>query len=164
VRASTLVVALVLIWAVSVALSAWLAARKARGVRRWALLGVVLGPLALLVHAFYPARYVGETAPCPRCGKPLSPRAVACHHCQYRFPAMDVLITTLPADPEALRRLLDEVAREYGITYEEARRKVGDLPVAGYRHVQPDQVGEYVRRLESAGAGVTVVPSPPTPR
>ena len=33
------------------------------------------------------------------------------------------------------------------------------LPVAGYRHVLPDQVSEYVRRLEAVGAAVTVVPA-----
>ena len=30
----------------------------------------------------------------------------------------------------------------------------------GYRHVLPDQVSEYVRRLEAVGATVTVVPTP----
>lgn len=150
----------VVIWAVSAVLSAWLAARKARGVGRWAVLWAVLGPLALVAHAFYPARYVGETAPCPRCGRPVGTRVVACHHCQYRFPAKDVLITKLPDDPGSLRTVLNEVAREYGVTYDEARRLVGTLPVAGYRHIVPDQVDEYVRRLERAGAAVAVVPTP----
>ena len=165
-RASTILVALGLIWAVSAVLSGWLAARKGRSVRRWTLLGVVLGPLSLLIHAVYPARYVATGAPCPQCGKPVGARAVACHHCQYRFPAVDVLITTVPADPESRRVILNELAREYGIQYADAGRMLEQLPVAGYRHIQPTQVGEYVRRLETAGAGVSVVPSAagPAPR
>lgn len=162
-RASTLLPLFVLVWAVSAVLSGWLAGRKARSVRRWVLLGVVLGPLSLLVHALYPARYVAAATPCPRCGKPISTRVVACYHCQYRFPAVDVMITKVPEDPESRRVILNEVAREYGIGYADADVKIGKLPFAGYRHVQPDQVEEFVRRLESAGASVTVVPSPASP-
>jgi hypothetical protein len=156
---STLVVVLVLIWGVSACLCAWLAARKARSVRRWALVGVVLGPLSLLIHALYPARYVATGMPCPQCGEPVGVHAVGCHHCQYRFPAMDVLITAVPADPESRRVILNELAREHGIPYADAGRMLGQLPVPGYRHILPDQVDEYVRRLETAGASVTVVPS-----
>jgi hypothetical protein len=150
---------LVLLWGVSALLSGWLAARKARSARRWALLGAVVGPLALLIHVFYPPRHVPDTVPCPRCGKPVSRRAVACHHCQHRFPAVDVLITRMPEDPSARRTITDEVAREYGITYEEASRKVASLPMAGYRHIAPDQAGDFVQRLTQAGAETSVVPA-----
>ena len=160
-RVSTLLIALVLVWGVSAFLSGRLAARKARSVRRWSLLGVVLGPGSLLLHAFYPGWYVAPTVSCPHCGKPVAGRAVACHHCQYRFPAVDVLITRVPDDPESRRAILDEVAREYGIPYADAGRMIEQLPVAGYRHILPGEVGEYVRRLETAGASVTVVPSGP---
>jgi hypothetical protein len=112
----------------------------------------------------YPARYAGQTVSCPQCGKPVGERAVACHHCQYRFPAVDVVITRAPADAESRRALLNEVAREYGIPYADASRMLEQLPVAGYRHVLPDQVSEYVRRLEAVGATVTVVPTGTTPR
>lgn len=160
-RASTLLIVCVLLWGVSAVLSGWLAARKARSVRRWCLLGVVLGPFSLVLHALYPARYVPPTVSCPHCGKPVAERAVACHHCQYRFPAVDVLITKVPDDPESRRVILNEVAREYGIPYADAGLMLGQLPVAGYRHILPDDVSEYVRRLETAGASVTVVPSAP---
>jgi hypothetical protein len=160
VRLSTLLPLLVLIWAVSAVLSGWLAGRKARDVRRWVLLGAILGPLSLIIQALYPARFVPTVAPCPQCGKPIATRAVACYHCQYRFPALDVMITTVPDDPESRRAILNEVAREYGITYADAGEKLATLPFAGYRHVQPDQVDEFVRRLERVGASVTVVPSP----
>ncbi len=159
-QVSTLVLVLIVVWVISAVLSGWIAARKGRGARRWALLGVVLGPLALLVHLFYPARYVPETVACPQCGKPIGVRAVACHHCQYRFPAVDVMITRAPADAESRRALLSEIAREYGISYSDATRMLEQLPAAGYRHVLPDQVTEYVRRLESVGATVSVVPAP----
>jgi hypothetical protein len=160
-RLSTLTLVLAVVWAASAVLSGLLAGRKARNVRRWTVLGVVLGPLSLLVHAFYPARYRGETMPCPRCGKPVATRAVACYHCQYRFPAMDVLITGLPADPESRRVVVNEVAREYGLGYAEAEKMLAELPVAGYRHIFPLEVAEYVRRLEKVGASVEVVPSAP---
>src|SRR5262245_57689890 len=95
-QATTVVVALLAVWAGSAALSGRLAARKNRGVRRWVVLGAALGPFALLVHSWYPARYAPELASCPQCGKPLPVRSVACYHCQYRFPAVDVMITRAP--------------------------------------------------------------------
>ncbi len=160
------VLIVLLVWAASALLSGWLAARKARSAKRWALLGAVAGPLSLVIHLFYPPRYVPDTAPCPRCGKPVSRRAVACHHCQHRFPAVDVLITRMPEDPSARRTITDEVAREYGITYEEATRKVAALPVAGYRHIAPDEAEEFIARLSQAGAETSVVPAveSPSPR
>lgn len=162
-QVSTAVFVLGAVWAASALLSGGLAARKKRGVRRWVILGAALGPLALLVHSWYPARYAPEINACPQCGKPIGVRAVACHHCQYRFPAVDVMITRAPTDAESRRGLLSEVAREYGIPYADAARLLDQLPVAGYRHVQPDQVSEYVRRLEAVGATVSVVPSPARP-
>jgi len=162
-RLLTLLLVLALVWIVSAVLSGWLAARKARGIRRWVLLGLVLGPLSLVVHTFYPERYIPTNVPCPQCGKPVGSRAVACHHCQYRFPAVDVMITTVPNNPEARRVILNEVAREYGIPYGDADRMLAKLPVAGYRHVLPDQVDEFVRKLETAGASVTVVPTATAP-
>src|SRR5262249_59762876 len=87
-------------------------------------------------------------------------RRGACPYCQSRFPAVDVMITRAPNDAESRRALLSEVAREYGIPYADATRMLDALPVAGYRHVLPDQVSEYVRRLEAVGATVSVVPTP----
>src|SRR5215472_14462368 len=136
--ASTLLVALVIVWVLSILLSGRIAARKGRGVRRWALLAVALGPLVLLVHAMYPARYKPETTRCPQCQRAIGVRSVACHYCQYRFPAVDVMITRAPNDAESRRALLSEVAREYGIPYADATRMLDSLPVAGYRHVLPD--------------------------
>jgi len=159
-RVSVLVLALIVVWLVSAFISGRMAARKNRVVRRWFVLGLVLGPFALIAQSLYPARYAPETTPCPQCGKPLPVRAVACHYCQYRFPAVDVMITRAPADAESRRALLSEVAREYGIPYADATRMLDSLPVAGFRHVMPDQVSEYVRRLEAVGATVTVVPTP----
>jgi hypothetical protein len=156
---STLFLLLVVVWIGSAVLSGWWAARKARSVKRWTVFGLIAGPLSLIVHRFYPPRYVPDAMPCPACGRPMSRRAVACHHCQQRVPAVDVMITRMPSDPEARRTILNELAREYGIPYDEAGRKVEALPVAGYRHIAPDQVDEFVRRLEKAGAGVTVVPT-----
>ncbi len=161
--ASTVVLVLIVVWAISAFLSGRIAARKHRGVRRWVVLGLVLGPLALLVHAMYPARYSPETRACPQCGKALGVRAVACQFCQYRFPAVDVMITRAPIDADSRRALLSEVAREYGIPYADATRLLETLPVAGYRHVLPDQVSEYVRRLEAVGATVSVVPTSAAP-
>jgi len=156
----TVVLVLIGVWVMSAFISGRLAARKGRGGRRWTMLGAVLGPFALLVHAWYPARYSPETTPCPQCGKPIGVRSVACHFCQYRFTAVDVMITRAPADAESRRTLLSEMAREYGVPYADATRMLDALPVAGYRHVMPDQVNEYVRRLEAVGATVSVVPSP----
>ena len=159
-RVTVLVLVLVAVWVVSAFFSGRIAARKGRGARRWVILGLVLGPLVFLVHACYPARYRPETVVCPQCGKPLGVRAVACHYCHYRFPSVDVMITRAPTDAESRRGLLSEMAREYGIPYADATRLLEQLPVAGYRHVLPDQVSEYVRRLEAVGATVTVVPTP----
>jgi hypothetical protein len=159
-RLTVVVLVLVGVWAVSAFFSGRIAARKGRSVRPWVILGLVLGPLVFLVHACYPARYRPETVVCPQCGKPLGVRAVACHYCQYRFPSVDVMITRAPTDADSRRGLLSEMAREYGIPYADATRLLEQLPVAGYRHVLPDQVSEYVRRLEAVGATVTVVPSP----
>lgn len=158
-RTSGLVLATIAIWVVSASLSGWFAARKGRSARRWFGLGVVLGPFALLLHVLYPARYVGATVPCPKCGKPVGERAVACHHCQYRFPALDVMITKMPDDPQSRRTITNELAREYGIDYAGADRMLARLPVTGYRHIVPDQVDEFVHRLRNAGAEVSVVPS-----
>lgn len=127
----------------------------------WFLLGAVVGPLSLLIHMLYPSRYIGRNAPCPRCGKPVGTRAVACHHCHYRFPAMDVLITKLPEDAESRRVLLSAVAREYGIAYADADRKVRQLPVAAYRHINPDEVRQHAGTLEALGARVEIVSSRP---
>jgi hypothetical protein len=149
------------VWGASALTSGLLASRKARSPRKWALLGAALGPLALVAHAFYPSRYAGRKIACPRCGKPVADRAVACHHCQYRFPAVDVLITRLPEDLDSRRFVTSEVAREYGIGYPEADRMLATLPVAGYRHVIPEEVDDYVRRLAAVGAVVEVVTSPP---
>jgi zinc ribbon protein len=159
-RASLVVLVLIVLWVASAFVSGRIAARKNRGVRRWFVLGLVLGPFALIAQSLYPARYSPETTPCPQCGKPLAVRAVACQHCQYRFPAVDVMITRAPSDAESRRALLSEVAREYGIAYADATRLLDTLPVAGFRHVMPDQVSEYVRRLEAVGATVAVVPTP----
>ena len=161
---TTVVVAVALVWGASALLSGWWARGKARSVKRWTVFGAVAGPLSLVAHRFYPPRYVPDSVPCPQCGKPISRRAVACHHCQYRVEAMDVLITRMPDDPEARRSVLNELAREYGIPYEEAGQKVAQLPVAGYRHIAPDQVDAFVRRLEAVGAGVSVVPTADRPR
>lgn len=162
-RLSTLLLMLLVVWALSAYLSGRIAARKHRGVRRWTILGIILGPLVLLAHSWYPARYAPETTSCPQCGGSLSVRAVACHRCQYRFPAVDVMITRAPTDAESRRSLLNEIGREYGIPYAEAEKMLEQLPVAGYRHVQSDQVSEYVRRLEAVGATVSVVPTPVGP-
>jgi hypothetical protein len=159
-RSTMVGLGLAVVWGGSAYVSGRMAARKNRDARRWALLGLVLGPLALLVQACYPARYRPETVVCPQCGKALGVRAVACHYCQYRFPSVDVMITRAPTDADSRRGLLSEMAREYGIPYADAARLLEQLPVAGYRHVLPDQVSEYVRRLEAVGATVTVVPTP----
>ena len=158
-RVAAAIVAVAGVWGGSAYMSGRIAARKARGVKRWVILGLLLGPFVFPVHACYPARYKPETMECPECGKPLSVRAVACHHCQYRFPAVDVMITRAPTDADSRRGLLSEIAREYGIAYADATQLLERLPVAGYRHVLPDQVSEYVRRLEAVGATVTVVPA-----
>ena len=65
----------------------------------------------------------------------------------------------MPESPDARRTILNELAREYGIPYEEAGQKAASLPVAGYRRLAPDQADEFVKRLEKAGAGVSVVPA-----
>jgi hypothetical protein len=158
-RTITALLVVAALWVICGVVSGALAARKGRGVRRWAILGLILGPIGVVAHAFYPARYVATGTPCPRCGKSISTRSVACHHCQYRFPSMDVVITSAPEDPEARRLILNELAREYGIQYADAGKMLTELPVAGYRHVMPDQVDELVKRLETAGASVRVVPS-----
>jgi len=158
-RPIAVLLVIVVLWVICGVISGALAGRKGRGVRRWTILGLILGPLGLVAHAFYPARYVGTSVACPQCGKPISPRSVACYHCQYRFPSMDVMITKAPEDPEARRVILNELAREYGIQFADAGKMLTELPVAGYRHVMPDQVDELVRRLETAGASVRVVPS-----
>ncbi len=155
----TLALVLVAVWIASAVVSGWWASQKARSVKRWTVFGLIAGPLSLIAHRFYPSRYIPDTMACPGCGRPISRRAVACHHCQHRIPAMDVLITRMPSDPDARRTVLNELAREYGIPYDEAGRKAEALPVAGYRHIAPDQVDEFVQRLEKAGAGVSVVPA-----
>lgn len=158
-RVRTRAIVITAAWGLSALISGRLAARKNRDPQRWRLLGLALGPAALVVHALYPARYRPDTTPCPQCEKPIGVRAVACHHCSYRIPAVDIMITAAPDDAASRRTLLSEVAREYGIPYAEAARMIEQLPVAGYRHVMPDQVEEYVRRLESVGTTVTVVPA-----
>src|SRR5262245_27271473 len=157
-RVRTKGIAIIAAWGLSALISGRLAARKNRDPQRWRLLGLALGPAALVVHAFYPSRYKPETTPCPQCGKPIGVRAVGCHHCSYRLPAVDITITAAPDDAASRRTLLSEVAREYGIPYADAARMIEQLPVAGYRHVMPDQIEEYVRRLEAVGTTVSVVP------
>ena len=133
--------------------------KSGRLLRRWGIVGLVLGPLAPLVLACYPARYRPETMACPQCGRLLWPiRAVACHFCQYRFPSVDVMITRAPTDADSRRELVE---RDRAWSTESPRRTrpklLEQLPVValGHRHVLPDQVNEYVRRLEAVGATVT---------
>ncbi len=150
---------ILVVWVASAAASAVLARLKRRGVRPWLGLGLLLGPASLLVHLGYPACHPARRVPCPRCGRPVGRLAVACHHCQYRFPAVDVVLTGIPDDPASRRVLASEIAREYGVGYAEAERRLAEVPVVAYRHVRSKQASHYLARLGEVGATAIVAPS-----
>ena len=70
-RVAAAIVAMAGVWGGSAYMSGRIAARKARGVKRWVILGLILGPFVFPVHACYPSRYKPETMECPECGKEL---------------------------------------------------------------------------------------------
>lgn len=70
--------------------TAYLAARRGHNVFRWAMLGAVLGPIALILVLLIPSAKA-DTKVCPDCAESVKEAAVKCRFCGYRFDQPDIV-------------------------------------------------------------------------
>lgn len=70
--------------------TAYLAGRRGLNVLRWAMLGALLGPIALLVVLFIPSAKA-DTKVCPECAESVKEAAVKCRFCGYRFDQPEIV-------------------------------------------------------------------------
>jgi hypothetical protein len=64
--------------------SAYVAVRRGHNPLRWAMLGAMLGPIALVVVVLIPTAKVA-TKVCPDCAESVKVDAAKCRFCGYRF-------------------------------------------------------------------------------
>lgn len=70
--------------------TAYMAARRGHNVFRWAMLGAVLGPIALVVVLLIPTAKVA-TKTCPDCAESVKAEAAKCRFCGYRFDEAEIV-------------------------------------------------------------------------
>lgn len=70
--------------------TAYVAARRGHNVFRWAMLGAVLGPIALVVVLLIPTAKVA-TKTCPDCAESVKSEAAKCRFCGYRFDEAEIV-------------------------------------------------------------------------
>jgi hypothetical protein len=64
----------------------WLAYERGRPAGTWFIVGLFLGPIALLMLGFAPARGAGRFDECPFCLEAVRLGAVRCSHCGSAMP------------------------------------------------------------------------------
>jgi hypothetical protein len=70
--------------------AAYVAARRGHNVFRWAMLGALLGPIALVLVVLIPSAKVA-TKTCPDCAEDVKAEAVKCRFCGYRFDQPEIV-------------------------------------------------------------------------
>lgn len=87
-------------WLICAFGAAFVASSKNRGGKMWFLLGLLLGPIALIIVGFSaPLPSTPETAElrgdrlCPFCAEEIKPQAIVCKHCGREVPPQ-------PVDPD----------------------------------------------------------------
>jgi Uncharacterised protein family UPF0547 len=70
--------------------AAYVAARRGHNVFRWAMLGAMLGPIALGLVVLIPSAKVA-TKTCPDCAEDVKAEAVKCRFCGYRFDQPEIV-------------------------------------------------------------------------
>jgi hypothetical protein len=70
--------------------TAYLAARRGHNVFRWATLGALLGPIALIVVLLLPSAKA-DTKVCPECAESVKEAAVKCRFCGHRFDQPEIV-------------------------------------------------------------------------
>ncbi len=63
--------------------AAWLAATRGREPFLWMVIGLVLGPLAVLLIGLAPLGTRGNYRRCPRCAEAIRSEASRCPHCAW---------------------------------------------------------------------------------
>lgn len=70
-------------WVLCAILAGTIASGKNRSYGRWFLVGLLLGPIAVLwitrLHKYVPPE---ERRPCPKCGRTIEKSATVCRHCR----------------------------------------------------------------------------------
>jgi hypothetical protein len=69
---------------------AYVAGRRGHNVFRWATLGAMLGPIALIIVALMPNAKVA-TKICPDCAESVKSEAAKCRFCGYRFDEAEIV-------------------------------------------------------------------------
>ncbi len=90
-------------WIISGCAASYVAGQKNRSSGNWFLLGLLLGPIALLMVGLSPAApdricrssprpgsSYPMVRPCPFCAEDIKPEAIACKHCQRDVPPMKI--------------------------------------------------------------------------
>jgi hypothetical protein len=70
--------------------SAYVAVRRGHNALRWAMLGALLGPIALLVVVLMPSAKVAAKT-CPDCAESVKVEAAKCRFCGYRFDQPEIV-------------------------------------------------------------------------
>jgi|GEM_PF-4128811 hypothetical protein len=70
--------------------TAYFAARRGHNVFRWAMLGALLGPFALIIVVLIPSAKA-DTKVCPDCAESVKAAAVKCRFCGHRFDQPEIV-------------------------------------------------------------------------
>jgi len=68
----------------------YVAVRRGHNALRWAMMGALLGPIALLIVVIIPTAKVA-TKTCPDCAEDVKAEAAKCRFCGYRFDEPDIV-------------------------------------------------------------------------
>lgn len=68
--------------------AAWLAAERGRSAETWVLVGLLLGPMAVVLVGLAPRVAGGDYAECPECREPVRVDARRCPHCHVAYGAL----------------------------------------------------------------------------